>query len=90
MDTLPGDDVQTDQDRKVTNLLEITPGYFEAMDVPDRAGQGPRDSDREGARDRARRSTKLLVPNGSWPDEEPIGTGNRVRRDSRRRSWEWP
>jgi putative ABC transport system permease protein len=69
--TLPGDDIQTDQDRKVTNLLEITPGYFEAMDVPIVRGRGLEDSDREGARDVI--VINEVLAERHWPDEEPIG-----------------
>jgi putative ABC transport system permease protein len=69
--TLPGDDIQTDQDRKVTNLLEITPGYFEAMDVPIVRGRGLEDRDREGVRDVV--VINEVLAERHWPDEEPIG-----------------
>jgi putative ABC transport system permease protein len=68
---LPGDDIQTDQDRKVTNVLEVTPGYFDAMDVPIVLGRGIADSDRKGA-------LEVIVINEvlaerHWPNEDPIG-----------------
>lgn len=69
--TLPGDDIQTDQDKKVTNVLEITPGYFEAMDVPIVRGRGLEDSDREGTRDVV--VINEVLAERHWPDEEPIG-----------------
>ncbi len=69
--TLPGDDVQTDQDRKVTNLLEITPGYFDAMDVRILRGRGLEESDREGALDVI--VINEVLAERHWPDEEPIG-----------------
>ncbi len=69
--TLPGDDVQTDQDRKVTNLLEITPGYFDAMDVRIMRGRGLDDSDRKGARDVI--VINEVIAERHWPDEDPIG-----------------
>jgi len=69
--TLPGDDVKTDQDRKVTNILEITPGYFEAMDVPIVRGRGFERSDREGTRDVIVINEVLAARH--WPNEEPIG-----------------
>ncbi|MCL7958772.1 MAG: ABC transporter permease, partial [marine benthic group bacterium] len=69
--TLPGDDIQTDQDRKVTNVLEITPGYFDAMDVPIVRGRGLEDSDREGARDVV--VINEVLAERHWPDAEPIG-----------------
>ena len=69
--TLPGDDVQTDQDKKVTNLLEITPGYFEAMDIPIVRGRGLEDSDREGTLDVI--VINEVLAERHWPDEEPIG-----------------
>ncbi len=71
--TLPGDDVQTDQDRKVTNLLEITPGYFDAMDVRIVRGRGFEVSDRTGSRDVI--VINELLAERLWPDEEPIGRG---------------
>ena len=69
--SLPGDDIQTDQDRKVTNWLDITSGYFEAMDVPIVRGRGIEDSDRAG-------TGNVIVINEAlakrhWPDEDPIG-----------------
>jgi putative ABC transport system permease protein len=69
--SLPGDDIVTDQDRKVTNWLDVTPGYFAAMDVPIVRGRGFERSDRPGTRD-------VIVVNETlaerhWPDEDPIG-----------------
>jgi putative ABC transport system permease protein len=69
--TLPGDDVKTDQDRKVTNILEITPGYFEAMDVPIVRGRGFERSDRQGTADVIVINEVLAARH--WPNEEPIG-----------------
>ena len=69
--TLPGDDIQTDQDRKLTNMLEITPGYFDAMDIPIVRGRGLEDADREGARDVI--VINEVLAERHWPDAEPIG-----------------
>jgi predicted permease len=69
--TLPGDDVVTDQDRKVTNWLDITPGYFEAMDVPIVRGRGFEDADREGAREVV--VINEVLAKRHWPDSDPIG-----------------
>ncbi|MBT8461636.1 MAG: ABC transporter permease, partial [Gemmatimonadetes bacterium] len=69
--TLPGDDVQTDQDRKVTDILEIMPGYFDAMDVRILRGRGLEDSDREGTLDVI--VINEVLAERHWPDEEPIG-----------------
>jgi putative ABC transport system permease protein len=69
--TLPGDDVVTDQDRKVTNWLDITPGYFEAMDVPIVRGRGLEDADREGAREVV--VINEVLAERHWPDGDPIG-----------------
>jgi len=69
--TLPGDDVKTDQDRKVTNILEITPGYFEAMDVPIVRGRGFERTDRQGTADVIVINEVLAARH--WPNEEPIG-----------------
>jgi len=69
--TLPGDDIRTDQDRKVTNVLEITPGYFDAMDVRILRGRGFEDSDREGALDVV--VINEVFAERHWPNEEPIG-----------------
>lgn len=69
--SLPTDDIVTDQDRKVTDWLDITPGYFDAMDVPILRGRGFEDSDRPGNRN-------VIVINEAlaerhWPDEDPVG-----------------
>jgi putative ABC transport system permease protein len=69
--SLPADDIVTDQDRKVTNWLDITPGYFDAMDVTIVQGRGLEIADRAGNRD-------VIVINEAlaerhWPDEDPIG-----------------
>jgi predicted permease len=69
--SLPTDDIVTDQDRKVTDWLDITPGYFDAMDVAIVRGRGFEDSDRPGNRD-------VIVINEAladrhWPDEDPVG-----------------
>jgi putative ABC transport system permease protein len=69
--SLPADDIVTDQDRRVTDWLDITPGYFEAMDVPIVRGRGFETTDRAGNRD-------VIVINEAlaerhWPDENPIG-----------------
>ncbi len=69
--TLPGDDVQTDQDRKVTDILEIMPGYFDAMDVRILRGRGLQESDREGTLDVI--VINEVLAERHWPDEEPIG-----------------
>ncbi len=69
--SLPGDDISSDLDRKVTRWLDITPGYFEAMDIPIVRGRGIEDSDRLNSR-------RVIVINETmaerhWPDEDPIG-----------------
>lgn len=69
--SLPADDIVTDQDRRVTEWLDITPGYFEAMDVPIVRGRGFEEADRAGNRN-------VIVINEAlaerhWPDEDPIG-----------------
>jgi putative ABC transport system permease protein len=69
--SLPADDIVTDQDRRVTDWLDITPGYFEAMDVLIVRGRGFENADRAGNRD-------VIVINEAlaerhWPDEDPIG-----------------
>ncbi len=69
--TLPGDDIQTDQDRKVTNMLEITPGYFDAMDIPIVRGRGLEAADRAGSLDVI--VINEVMAERHWPDSEPIG-----------------
>lgn len=69
--TLPGDDIVTDQDRKVTNWLDITPGYFEAMDIPIVRGRGFTSSDREGTREVI--IINEVLADRHWPNEDPIG-----------------
>ncbi len=69
--TLPGDDIRTDQDRRVTNRLNVTPDYFESMDVPIVRGQGFEASDRIGARDVI--VINEVLARRHWPDEEPVG-----------------
>jgi putative ABC transport system permease protein len=69
--SLPGDDINSDLDRKVTNWLDVTPGYFEAMDIPIVRGRGIDDRDRMDAR-------QAIVINQTmaerhWPGEDPIG-----------------
>ena len=69
--SLPGDDINSDLDRKVTNWLDVTPGYFEAMDVPIVRGRGIEDTDRFSNR-------QVIVINETmaerhWPEENPIG-----------------
>ena len=69
--SLPGEDIETDQDRKVTNWLDVTPGYFDAMDVPIVRGRGFEDSDRPGSRDVI--VINEVLAERHWPDEDPIG-----------------
>ena len=69
--SLPGDDIQTDQDRKVANWLDVTPGYFEALDIPIVQGRGFEDSDRVGTGDVIVVNQELAERH--WPDESPIG-----------------
>ena len=69
--SLPGDDIVTDQDRKVTNYLGITSGYFDAMDVPIVRGRGIEPSDRVGTGDVAVINEALAKRH--WPDQDPIG-----------------
>ncbi len=69
--SLPGDAVATDQDRKVTDWLDVTPGYFEALDIPIVRGRAIEDSDRAG-------TGEVIVINETlaerhWPGEDPIG-----------------
>jgi len=68
---LPGDEIESDLQRKVTNWLDITAGYFEAMDIPLVRGRGIEDSDRMN-------SHPVIVINEAmaqrhWPDEDPVG-----------------
>jgi putative ABC transport system permease protein len=68
---LPGDDILTDQDRKVTDWLDITPGYFEAMDIPIVRGRGFAPSDREGTREVI--VINEVLADRHWPNEDPVG-----------------
>jgi predicted permease len=68
---LPGEDIESDQQRKVTNWLDVTPGYLEAMDIPVLRGRGIENTDRANTR-------PVIVINEAlaerhWPDEDPIG-----------------
>ena len=68
---LPGDEIESDLQRKVTNWLDITDGYFEAMDIPLVRGRGIEDTDRMN-------SHRVIVINEAlvqrhWPDEDPVG-----------------
>jgi putative ABC transport system permease protein len=68
---LPGDEIESDLQRKVTNWLDITAGYFEAMDIPLVRGRGIEDTDRMN-------SQRVIVVNEAlvqrhWPDEDPVG-----------------
>jgi putative ABC transport system permease protein len=68
---LPGDDIQSDQDRKITDHEDVMPGYFETLDIPVLRGRGIEDADREAAR-------RVIVINEAmaerhWPGEDPIG-----------------
>jgi putative ABC transport system permease protein len=69
--SLPGEDIESDLQRKVTNYRDVTPGYFEALDVPVLRGRGIEDIDRPEA-------SNVIVINETmaerhWPDESPIG-----------------
>jgi predicted permease len=69
--SLPGEDIQNDLQRKVTDYREIVPGYFETMDIPVLRGRGIESTDRPDA-------PRVVVINETlaqrhWPDEDPIG-----------------
>ena len=68
---LPGETIEDDSQRKVTNYISVLPGYFAALDVPLIRGRGLEESDRAGMR-------RVIVINETmaqlhWPDGDPIG-----------------
>ncbi len=68
---LPGEDIESDQDRKVTSIRDVTPGYFEALDISVLRGRGIEDRDRADGR-------RVIVINEAmaerhWPDVDPVG-----------------
>jgi putative ABC transport system permease protein len=68
---LPGEDIESDLQRKVTNFLYVSPGYFEAMDIPVVRGRGIEETDRVDSR-------RVIVINEAmaerhWADEDPVG-----------------
>ncbi|MHC4109194.1 MAG: ABC transporter permease, partial [Planctomycetota bacterium] len=68
---LPGDDIETDLQRKITNFLYVTPGYFAALDIPVVRGRSIEDIDRVDAH-------RVIVINEEmaelhWPGEDPLG-----------------
>jgi putative ABC transport system permease protein len=68
---LPGETIEDDSQRRITNYLSVLPGYFAALDVPLIRGRGVEESDRAGMR-------SVIVINETmaqlhWPDGDPIG-----------------
>jgi putative ABC transport system permease protein len=68
---LPGEDIESDLQRKVTNVMDVSPGYFEALDIPILQGRVIEDSDRPENR-------RVIVINQTmaelhWPGENPLG-----------------
>jgi len=68
---LPGETIEDDSQRKVTNYISVLPGYFAALDVPLIRGRGLEESDRAGMR-------SVIVINETmarlhWPEGDPIG-----------------
>jgi putative ABC transport system permease protein len=68
---LPGEDIQSDLQRKITNVMDVSPGYFEALDIPVLQGRVIEDSDRPENR-------RVIVINEAmaelhWPGENPLG-----------------
>jgi len=68
---LPGETIQDDTQRKVTNYVSVLPGYFAALDIPVLRGRGVEEGDRAGMR-------RVIVINETmaqlhWPDADPIG-----------------
>jgi putative ABC transport system permease protein len=68
---LPGEDIHSDLDRKVTSYLDVTPGYFESLDVPILRGRGFGDQDRPGSRPVI--VINEMMAQRHWPAEDPIG-----------------
>jgi len=69
--SLPGEDISSDQQRRITGFADVTPGYFAALDIPILRGRGIEDADRANAR-------RVIVINETlaerhWPGEDPIG-----------------
>jgi predicted permease len=68
---LPGEDIESELTRKVTSIRDVTPGYFEALDIPVLRGRGIEDRDRADGR-------RVIVINEAmaerhWPDVDPVG-----------------
>jgi putative ABC transport system permease protein len=68
---LPGETIEDDSQRKVTNYISVLPGYFAALDIPLIRGRGLEERDRAGMR-------RVIVINETmaqlhWPDGDPIG-----------------
>ncbi|UCC72922.1 MAG: ABC transporter permease [Gemmatimonadota bacterium] len=68
---LPGEDIESDQQRKITNTMTVSPGYFEALDIPVLQGRVIEDRDRPAG-------NRVVVVNEAmverhWPGENPIG-----------------
>jgi putative ABC transport system permease protein len=68
---LPGEDIESDLQRKITNVRDVSPGYFEALDIPTLQGRVIEDIDRPDSR-------RVIVINEAmaerhWPGENPIG-----------------
>ncbi len=68
---LPGEDIESDLQRKVTDWLDVTPGYLQAMDIPVVRGRGIEDSDRANTRPVILINEALAERH--WPDQDPIG-----------------
>jgi predicted permease len=69
--SLPGDDISSDLDRKVTDWLDVTPGYFQALDIPILRGRGIEERDRPGTRPVVVISETMAERH--WPDGDPLG-----------------
>jgi len=68
---LPGEDIESDLQRKITSTRDVSPGYFEALDIPTLQGRVIEDIDRPDRR-------RVIVINEAmaerhWPGENPIG-----------------
>jgi len=68
---LPGEDIESDLQRKITSVRWVGPGYFDALDIPVLQGRVIEDTDRPESR-------RVIVINEAmaelqWPGENPLG-----------------
>jgi putative ABC transport system permease protein len=68
---LPGEDIESDLQRKLTSVRDVAPGYFDALDIPVLQGRVIEDIDRPESR-------RVIVINEAmaelqWPGENPLG-----------------